>query len=269
MKFCHNKFMTNTKVAVVTGASSGIGLAVANLLGQNGYKVYGLSRREVKNQNFESLVCDITDQEMAKSTLNMILKKEGKIDVLINNAGRGMSGAFESIGLQNRRAEFELNYFALTNMCEYVLPSMRQNGGGRIVNISSLAGVFPIPYQSGYSASKFAVNGFSMALRNEVKNFGVWVSAVMPGDTKTGFTDARIKTHNQNYTNLDKSVKKMEKDERKGMPSEKIAKTVLKLLKSKRPKALVSVGFKNKFLVFLSKILPNNIMLFVVNKMYN
>lgn len=261
--------MTNTKVAVVTGASSGIGFAVANLLGKNGYKVYGLSRRKATSLYFESLVCDITDRETTKSTFEAILQKEGKIEVLINNAGRGASGAFESIGLQNRRAEFELNYFALTDTCEFVLPSMRRNGGGRIVNISSLAGVFPIPYQSGYSASKFAVNGFSMALRNEVKNFGIWVSAVMPGDTKTGFTDARVKTHDSNYKNLDKSVEKMEKDERKGMSVEKIAGTVLKLLKSKRPKALVSVGFKNKFLVFLSKILPNNIMLFVVNKMYN
>lgn len=261
--------MTNTKVAVVTGASSGIGFAIANLLGQNGYKVYGLSRRKVENQNFESLVCDVTDQPMTKNALDCILQKEGKIDVLVNNAGRGMSGAFESIGLQNRREEFELNYFALTNICEYVLPYMRQNGGGRIVNISSLAAVFPIPFQSGYSASKFAVNGFSMALHNEVKNFGIWVSAVMPGDTKTGFTDARVKTQNSYYKNLDKSIGKMEKDERGGMSSQKVAKTILKLLKSKKPKALVSVGFKNKFLVFLSKILPNSIMLFVVNKMYN
>lgn len=261
--------MIHKKVALVSGTSSGIGLSIANLLSKNGYKVYGLSRRKAESSLFESVICDITDFLQVDNCLQQILSVEGQIDVLVNNAGRGISGAFEQIDQQNRRAEFELNYFALTNLCNKALPIMRQKGGGRIINISSLAAVFPIPYQSGYSASKYAVNGFSMALANEVRDFNIQVSVVMPGDTKTDFTKARVKVEDDDtYKKLNQSISKMERDEKNGMSSEKVAKTVLKLLKAKKQKAVVSVGFKNKFLVFLCKILPNRIMLFVVKKIY-
>lgn len=261
--------MENKKIAVVTGTSSGIGLEIANMLSENGFVVYGISRRVVQTNQFKSISCDVTNYTKINDVINNIIQTEGKIDVLVNNAGRGFSGAYENMPFENIKSEFELNYFALSNLCQKIIPIMRENGGGNIVNISSLAGVFPIPYQAGYSATKSAVNNLTLALRNEVKPFNIKVSAVMPGDTNTGFTSARVKVEQQGvYKNIEKSIGKMEKDEKNGMSSQSVAKVVVKLLKSKNPKPLVSVGFKNKLLVFLQKMLPTRLMVFIVRLLY-
>lgn len=260
--------MDKKSVVVITGASSGIGLATAKFLTNKGYTVYGLSRRIV-NEGFYSLSCDITNYSAFESTVKGIYEKEGQIDVLINNAGMGISGASQNIPCENTKNLFEVNTLATINCCKVILPYL-QKSKGIIINMSSIAAIIPIPFQSAYSSSKAAINLYSMALRLELAPFNVRVCAVMPGDTKTNFTQARIKTCSDDAyaDSVNRSVSKMEKDEQKGKPPVSVAKVVYKLIKKKNPPALVSVGFSYKLIHLLSKILPLRLMLFIVKKLY-
>lgn len=259
-------------VIIVTGASSGIGLATATLLANQGYTVYGLSRHTAQNVNFKSLSCDLTNFQQTKETFEKIYKQEKKIDILINNAGMGISGAVEHTSELDIRKQFELNLFALINACKCIVPFMRQNSKGKIINIGSVAGVMPIPFQTFYATSKAAVDMFSMSFGLEVKDFGIDVSVVLPGDTKTGFTASRVKNEVKDDSfygsRIERSIKRMEQDEQNGKDPITVAKVILKLVRSKRPKARVTVGFTYKLLVFISRIVPRKFMLFVLKKMY-
>lgn len=261
--------MSDKKVVIITGTSSGIGFCLAKLLVSKGYKVYGLSRRVV-NENFESLQCDVTDEEKVKQCFEYVFNKEGKIDVLVNNAGMGISGAVEFIDSAQSKKLFDVNVNAVVSLCKIVIPYMKKNGGGRIVNISSVAGFIPIPFQTFYSMSKSAINSLTMCLKMELAPLNICVCGVMPGDTKTGFTNAREKILlNDGYGNrIEKSVSKMEKDEKNGVSADKVAKVVLKQIERKKPPVLVCVGANYKFIAFLQKILPRKIMLKIVNKIY-
>lgn len=181
------------KVCVITGGTSGIGKATAEAMRRRGYTVYELSRRETGLAGFCHIPTDVTKPEMVEAAVAEILRQETHIDVLINNAGFGVSGAVEFTEAAAAKKQFEVNFFGMVNMCHAVLPVMRAAGRGRIVNLSSVAGVVPIPFQTYYSASKAAINSYTMALANEVKPFGLEVCAVMPGDIRTGFTAAREK----------------------------------------------------------------------------
>ena len=257
------------KVVVITGASSGIGKATANYLTDKGYIVYGLSRRIV-DDNFNSIKCDVTKRGEIEKVFNDIYIKEGHIDILVNNAGMGISGAVEYIDNDKTKDLFNLNTLAYFDTCQLAIPYLRKTKG-HIINISSIAAIIPIPYQTAYSASKAAINLFSLSLRLELKDSDIKVSAIMPGDTKTGFTSARIKNNNDDgYGNkLSKSVKRMEHDEQNGKSPLTVSKEIEKIILSNNPKALVSVGFEYKLVYFLSKILPNRLLLFIVNKIYN
>lgn len=259
-------------VVVVTGASSGIGLATARFLAEKGFDVIGISRNPKPDESFEGIACDLTDFAATKKTLEQIAEKKGKIDVLVNNAGMGIGGAIEHTNFQDIQKQFDLNVFALINACKCVVPIMRMQGGGKIVNIGSIAGVIPIPFQACYATSKSAVQMFSLAFGLEVKDFNIKVSVVMPGDTKTGFTATRIKTEvleDEHYkTRIIKSLERMERDEQNGKPPESVAKVIKKIIGKKNPPACVAVGFTYKLIVFLQKILPTRIMLFVVKKLY-
>ena len=257
------------KVVVITGASSGIGKATANYLTDKGYIVYGLSRRIV-DDNFNSIKCDVTKRVEIEKVFKDIYIKEGHIDVLVNNAGMGISGAVEYIDNDKTKDLFNLNTLAYFDTCQLVIPYLRKTKG-HIINISSIAAIIPIPYQTAYSASKAAINLFSLSLRLELKDSDIKVSAIMPGDTKTGFTSARIKNNNDDgYGNkLSKSVKRMEHDEQNGKSPLTVSKEIEKIILSNNPKALISVGFEYKLVYFLSKILPNRLLLFIVNKIYN
>lgn len=256
------------KIVVITGASSGIGLSAAEYFTKNGHKVYGLSRRKASG-NFESVECDVTNPQRVEDALSYIYNKEGRIDCFINNAGMGISGAAEYIPDEKTEKIFNLNVEAYFACAKRVIPYLKQSRG-TLINTSSVAAVIPIPYQTAYSASKAAINLFTQALRLEVAPFGIKVCAVMPGDTCTGFTDAREKTETDvGYENsLNKSVGKMEKDERHGKSPLSVAKVMYKLALKKNPPALKTVGFSYKCVVLLSKILPNRLMLFIVKKMY-
>lgn len=260
--------MENKKVVVITGASSGIGLAEAKFFTQKGCKVYGLSRRVV-DEGFNVISCDVTDENAVKNALEYIASAEGKIDCFINNAGMGISGAVEHIPAESTEKLFDVNLLAAINCAKLALPYLKASKG-TLINTSSVAAVVPIPYQAAYSASKAAINAFTVALKNEVANFGVRVCAIMPGDTKTGFTDAREKApRDDGYGDkVADSVNKMERDERNGKPPETVAKVAYKLFKRKNPPVLTAVGATYKLVVFLAKILPQRLLVYIVKKIY-
>ena len=178
------------KVAAITGASGGIGRATAQLLADE-YRVYDLSRSGTDSGNIVHIDADVTNEESLSAAFSRIRAREGRLDLLICNAGIGIAAAAEFTDAAAAGHQMNVNFFGVYLACKHAMPLLRETGG-RIVAVSSAAAEFPIPFQSFYSASKAAVNTFICALRNEVRAFGVSVCAVMPGDTKTGFTDAVV-----------------------------------------------------------------------------
>ncbi len=261
------------KTVIVTGASRGIGLETAKLFSGKGYRVYALSRsgKCEKTENIIPLACDVTDEEAVKRVFRRIYEESGRIDILVNNAGFGISGAVEFTDEEQAKRQFEVNFFGCFLCCKCVADYMRKNGGGRIINISSLAAELSIPFQAFYSASKAAVNSLTLALANELRPFHISVCALMPGDVKTGFTDAREKQEEDGGVYADvikKSVATMENDERNGMPAEKIAEAVLLLAEKKKVKPLSTKGAKYKFFAVLAKLLPASAVNRVVGMLY-
>ena len=183
----------SNKVAVVTGGTSGIGRATALALKDAGCTVYELSRRAQGVEGLHHISADVTREESVRAAVEQIMAREGRIDILVNNAGFGISGAVEFTSTEEAKSLFDVNFFGMVNMNRQVVPIMREAGRGRIVNLSSVAAPVPIPFQTYYSATKAAVNAYTMALANELRPFGVTVCAVMPGDIHTGFTAARRK----------------------------------------------------------------------------
>jgi len=179
------------RVCVLTGGSSGIGKATALLLANNGFTVYELSRKGADADGIFHITADVTEPEQVKAAVTQVLAAEGQIDLLVNNAGFGISGAVEFTDPKEAFSQLNVNFFGSLNCIQAVLPTMRAQKGGHIVNISSVAAPIAIPFQSFYSATKAATNSLTLALRNEVKPFGVKVCAILPGDVKTGFTAAR------------------------------------------------------------------------------
>lgn len=255
---------------VITGASGGIGRAAAELFAQNGYTVYGLCRRGGDAAGVRYIATDVADEISVKSAFERIAGEAGRIDLLINNAGFGISGATEFTSLEDAKRLFDVNFFGSFLCAKYAIPLMREKGG-RIVNISSAAAIFSIPFQSFYSASKAAINSLTMALRNELKDFGISVTALMPGDVRTGFTAARVKsTAGEDIYRgvIEKSVATMEKDELGGMTPEYIARQIYKIAVKPRVKPLYALGTQYKLFALLSKVLPNGFICAVVGKMY-
>ena len=247
------------KVVILTGGTSGIGQAVVRQLREAGCRVYEFSRR-ANDADANHFSVDVTDDDAVKAAVEAVFQKEGRIDVLINNAGFGISGAMEFTDPADAHRLMEVNLFGMDNAIRAVLPHMREAKAGRIVNISSVAGVFAIPFQAWYSISKAAVRSLTMALYNEVAPFGIQVASVMPGDIHTGFTAARRKSDagDAEYGGrISKSVEKMEKDEQNGMAPEVAARTIVKVALQKGcVKPYYAIGLSYKLLVFLDNILP-------------
>jgi short-subunit dehydrogenase len=269
------------RVILLTGASSGIGKAAAEHLASLGCRVYGTSRRtEGRKQVFkvehsqgyvEMLKLDVCDKESVKEAVQYVLEKEGRIDVLINNAGFGISGAIEETSEQEAFSQFDTNFFGMHRMCRSVLPIMRRQKKGLIINISSVAGLFAIPYQSMYSASKYAMESYTEALRMEVRDFGIRAVLIEPGDTKTGFTDNRYycaESENTAYPKSKASIERMEKDERNGSKPEEIARIIGGLLSKKNPPVRVTVGLIYKVFAQLKRVFPNRLVELILRKMY-
>ena len=251
------------KVAVVTGATSGIGLCVAQRLVKDGYKVYGIARRKFGG-GFECFEADVRDYEKTAAILKEICVREGKIDVLVNNAGMGVAGAIEEISAENIRAICDVNLTAVCTLCSQAIPYLCD--GGKIINVSSVGGIIPLPYQAAYSATKAGVEVFSRAVATEVKRRKIKVCAVLPGDTATGFTAARISEGENERAK--RSIAKMERDETNGASPEKVAKVICRQIKRRRPPLRVTVGGLSKFEVFLTRILPLRLVNFIVAKLY-
>ena len=255
------------KTVVITGASSGIGLVTGEYLASKGYKVYGLSRSKGNTKAINYIACDVTDKSQVEAAFRQIPED---IDAVINNAGIGIGGAIEYTPTEDIEKIISVNIMGVVNVTQVALPYLRKTKG-RIVNIGSVAGDMAIPFQAFYSLTKAGVGIFSEALNIEVRPFGVRSILVLPGDTKTSFTENRKKgvLEDEVYgKRIRKSLEKMEKDEIKGMPPVAVAKVVHKVLEKKNPPIRVTVGCGYKILVFLKRLVPSRFLNYVLYKLY-
>lgn len=263
------------RVVLITGASSGIGEACARHLAKRGYLVYGTSRHPSGEEGlFRMIRMDVDDDRSVASGIAQVLQDAGRLDVIVNNAGFGFAGAIEDTSIEEVRALFETNLFGLLRVCWTVLPRMREQGSGTIVNISSLAGRIGLPYQGLYSATKYAVEGLTEALRMEVRPFGINVVLIEPGDFCTGFTSNRRYTtaskENPAYRErFQRAIKVAESDEMKGSSPERIARVLDRILRERSPKVRYSVGAPSqRMAVVLKKALPGKLFEWGLMKYY-
>ena len=264
------------KVILVTGASSGIGLACATALAAKGHTVYGSARdlSRISSQSFKPVQLDVTDDDSAKAAIDKIIQAEGRIDVLVNNAGNGVTGPAYAMPVESAKKQFEVNFFGLVRLCSAVLPGMINKKQGLIVNMGSLAGLFGLPYQSVYSASKYAVEGYSQSLRMELRNTGVKVVIINPGDFKSDFSQNREKVPfslenemlKKEYTT---AVASMEKDESIGADPKVLADKLCRIVDSSNPKHRYLVGAVGQTIVpTLKSILPGGLFEKLMNDHY-
>lgn len=259
------------KIALVTGGSSGIGSCTVDALLAKGYTVYELSRRDNPRTDIHHLGADVTDEQAVQAAVAQLVKEQGRVDVLVNCAGFGISGAIEFTELADARRQMDVNFFGMVNTCKAVLPVMRAQKKGRIVNISSVAAPVAIPFQAFYSASKAAINDYTCALANEVRPYGITVTAVQPGDIRTGFTAARKKSvlgDDVYGGRISRSVAVMEHDEQNGMKPEVAGRYVAKIADKKHVKPLYTIGFSYKLVCVLCKILPCGLQNRIIGMLY-
>lgn len=256
------------KIVVITGASSGIGLETARLF-EKTCVVYNLSRRDAQG-SFIHITTDVSDEMSVKNAFSQIALEQGRVDLLINCAGFGISGAVEFTEMSHAKRIFDVNFFGAFLCCKYAAPLLRKTKG-RIINISSAAAVFAIPFQGFYSASKAALSSLTLCLRSELGLFGITVCALLPGDVKTGFTAARVKSEQGEGVYggcIQRSVGVMERDEGKGMSPEAIARYIHKISAKKRVRPLYTPGMLYKLYALLFKLLPASAVNFLVAKIY-
>ena len=261
------------RIICITGASSGIGFELARFFHQSNDIVLGISRSYPKEKyDFDYFLCDVADEENVKYTFQKIREKHDHIDVLINCAGMGISGAIEHASLDEVKRIFAVNVFGAFLVSKHAMDLLRKSHNPKIINIGSVAGEFTLPFQAFYSMTKSSIHTFSEALRMELRPFSIDVSTVMPGDTKTGFTQNRLKPkieENALYNDrIKRSVARVEKDEQNGKSPFTVVKVVDKLLKKKRMPVSVSVGFEYKLFIFLKRILPNRVVNWLLFQMY-
>lgn len=242
------------KIALVTGASSGIGKATALQLIKDGYIVYGAARRVEKMNDIISagghaIALDVTDYEQVKSEINSIIQKEGRVDILVNNAGYAVYGPVEEITVEQAKKQFDVNLFGLAEVTKAIIPTMRNQKSGIILNISSVGGKIYTPLGAWYHATKHALEGWSDSLRLELAQFGIDVVIIQPGSIKTEFDTAMDQqfgeTKNSAYGQLKITMKKvMHNAYQPGNYSDPsvIAKKISLAIKAKRPKTRYAAG---------------------------
>lgn len=258
-------------IAVVTGGSSGIGLYTAQALRDAGCVVYALSRRAFSCDGIHHICADVTDEAAVRAALQQIMNEDGKIDIVVNCAGFGISGAVEFTALSEAKSQFDVNFFGMVNVNKAAISHMRSHGGGRLVNISSVAAVAHIPFQTYYSASKAAIESYTCALSNEVRPFGITVTCVQPGDIRTGFTAARRKSVQGDDVyegRISRSVAGMEKDEQNGMSPETAGNYIAKIALKRSVKPIYTLGLGYKCLSILCKLLPCRFRNWIVGLLY-
>mgnify|MGYP000465711587 CR=1 FL=1 len=253
-----------SKVILITGASSGIGKSAAEFLSAKGFKVYGTGRNpKINEKNGYSLIpLDVTKPETISLAIDSIIKIEGRLDVLVNNAGMGITGPIEDTPTNEMRKVFETNFFGAIDMMKAVLPQMRKQQSGTIINVTSIAGYMGLPFRGVYSATKGALDLVSEAIRMEVKEFGIQIATIAPGDVATNIAAGRYHTpvfENSAYKEkYQMNLDLMDSHVDSGMDPIKMAEKIHQIINLKQPNVHYRVGaFMEKFSTLLKKILPS------------
>ena len=252
--------MESHPVALITGASSGIGQATAELLATHGFTVFGTSRSPEKlTRTYQLLPLDVRSDTSVEAVVQSVLEQAGRIDVLINNAGYAQVGAIEESSITDIQAQLDTNLFGVIRMIKAVLPVMRQQGSGRIINVSSVVGHISPPFAGVYSTSKFALEGLSEALREEVRPFGIDVSLVEPSFVKTHIVSGHPTNPIAAYTLRREAARQsLNKSIEKGMKAGAVAQVILRAATT-RPRLRYLVGQDAKVLMLLKRVLPGSL----------
>jgi NAD(P)-dependent dehydrogenase (short-subunit alcohol dehydrogenase family) len=251
-------------VVLITGASSGFGKTTASSLAQRGFRIFGTSRKASgeKQDGVEMLRLDITSDESVRDCVSTLLTKTGQIDILVNNAGQALVGGLEETSVEEAKAHFDTSFFGTVRMVNAVLPGMRKRRSGRIINVASLAGAFPVPFEGYYGAAKAALIAYTEVLRQELKALGIIVSVVEPGFYRTNLGNTRVAAANRisDYDEMRKRAHTalIESFNKGGDPKE-VADTIVKIIESPSPRLHYFVG-KEKSYVFMKRILPVSMM---------
>ncbi len=266
--------ISNHRVVLVTGASSGIGKCCAEYLAQQGCRVYGTSRkidstdgeqRSLNTDIFQMIKMDVTNESSVNKGIDAVIARESRIDVVVNNAGFAIIGSLEDTTIEEAKSQLETNFFGALRVCRAVLPVMRRQRAGYIVSVSSIGGLIGLPFQSAYSASKFALEGAMEALRMEVRPIGIHVVLIEPGDFKTEITTHRQKaeksTVNSAYQDtFQKVLRIVESGERQAPTPEPVARLVNKIINMNSPRLRYTAGtISQRIAVPLKKILPSRL----------
>ena len=241
------------------------------LFAERGWRVFELSRHGIDHDGITHVNCDVCDEKSTHTAIAEVMKLTDTIDVVISNAGYGISGSVEFTEMKEAERQMDVNFMGAVRFTQAVLPQLRKQGFGRIIYTSSVAAQLPVPYQAFYSASKAAINAMALALANEVKDFGISVSVMMPGDVSTGFTDARAKSTKgeEVYTGADKAITTMERDERGGMSPKQMAELFWHIATCKSPRPQYVGGFSYRVLCLLDRILPKRLVNWIEYKVYS
>ena len=264
------------QVVLIAGASTGIGRVCAEYLAQKGMAVYGASRSlKAGNQSgFTALHMDVTDDNSVRQGIQQIVNEQGRLDVVVNCAGYGIAGAVEETSPEEAMAQFDTNFFGTHRVCRAVLPIMRKQKSGVIINISSLAGLLAVPFQSFYSASKFAMEGMTEALRMELRPFGIRVVLIEPGDFKTDFPVNRTSSADSQKSDvyrdaLERSVGVMREEEKLGKVPLPVARLIERIIASPSPRLRYTIGpFGERMGPKLKAILPYRLYEYLFMKHY-
>jgi NAD(P)-dependent dehydrogenase (short-subunit alcohol dehydrogenase family) len=264
------------KVIFITGISSGFGKQTSVLLAKAGHTVYGTIRKESEtSEGVRYITMDLTDLNSIRRAVSTVIEKEGRIDVLINNAGMHTGGPIENLPLEYIKLQLDTNFYGMVNLIREVLPYMRKQGGGKIINISSIGGLMGLPFQGYYSAAKFAVEGFSEALRMEVNQFNIKVILINPGDFHTSNSANRRNflapsgKDDPYKEQFEKSLSVIEKDETKGWDPVILARKMVKIVDAANPaQRYIISSFEQKLAVALKYILPGKIFRMILQDHY-
>jgi len=264
------------KVVLITGISSGFGKQTASLLAKKGHSVYGTSRKECKTEdNVNVLIMDLTDHDSIKKAVGTVIEKEGKIDVLINNAGMHSGGSVETSELKTIKLQMDTNFMGMVLLTKEVLPVMRKQGNGMIINFSSIGGLMGLPFQAFYSASKFAIEGFSEALRMEIRPFNIKVVVIEPGDFHTSNSANRrnylspIFPEDPYQKQFQTTLTVIEKDETNGWDPVILARKLVNIVECRNPRHnYIIASFEQKLAVFLKYVLPGKLFTWILADHY-
>jgi NAD(P)-dependent dehydrogenase (short-subunit alcohol dehydrogenase family) len=265
-------------IAVVTGASSGIGKAIAEHLAGAGLRVYGSRLPDepaASIRNEPLLPLNVDDDVSVAAFVDQVLERAGRIDVLVNCAGFGIAGAVEDTTVAEAKAQFETNYFGVHRMCRAVLPTMRRQGAGRIVTVSSIGGLIALPFQATYSATKYALEGLMEALRHEVRPFGIKVTLIEPADFSTGFTakrrttDAADRKTSPYAAAFASALDVITKDEMGGWEPDAIGRLAVRIVNRRSPRLRYTVGrLDERAVSWLKRVVPHRVFEPIIGRHY-